>query len=462
MLGLGAFGGGSGCARALCELGARVTVSDLRPATALPEALETLADLPLRRVLGSHPEDLFHGQWVVVNPGVPDSAPALELARARGCRLTTEVNLAIRAAASRPAAAVTGTHGKSTCCALAAHLLRAAGRPVLLGGNLGGSLLQAVLADPSEIPLLLELSSFQTERLDAPPGWPGWVVLTSLGSDHLDRHGDREAYWAAKRRLLAFQGPTGRLFLPHACPDGTRWRRAARGRVEELNPTGPPSTGGGYGRGPTGFLEVAEGKSRVLAPVDAAPFREAYRLPSLLGALAIARAFGCPREILPTALASWRGLPHRLEELPAPPGRRYLDNGVATHPEATAAALRDLEGDLVLCAGGYDKGLDLTDLADACLSCREVHLSGPGGERLSPLLAARGVPQRLHPRAEEAMRAALAAVSRGGTLLYSPSFSSFDEYRNFSERARKFRDLCRESREAFEKAPVTETPTRIK
>jgi UDP-N-acetylmuramoylalanine--D-glutamate ligase len=134
-----------------------------------------------------------------------------------------------------------------------------------------------------------------------------------------------------------------------------------------------------------------------------------------------------------------------MQQLPAPAGRRWIDNGVATHPEPTAAALAELPEGTVLCAGGYDKGLDLEALAAACRRCAEVHLSGPGGARLAPLLAAAGVPHSLHTGAGAAMRAALAAALESpGVLLYSPSFSSFDEFRNFRDRARLFQDLCRE------------------
>ncbi|RMH01149.1 MAG: UDP-N-acetylmuramoyl-L-alanine--D-glutamate ligase, partial [Planctomycetota bacterium] len=280
VLGLGAFGGGAGCVRALLRLGARVTVTDLRPAERLGEALDELAGLEVETVLGGHPPELFQGQVVVVNPAVPPGAPVLRLARERGCLLTTQVNLAARLLGRRSCAVVTGTHGKSTCAALAAHLLAEdPRRPVVLGGNLGGSLLLQALEAPPDARFVLELSSFQLERLEAPHGWPECVVLTSLSEDHLDRHGDPAAYWAAKRRAVAFQDAAGSLCLPAALPAAriAPWQKEAPGRILWLGATELPTDREGWFLAGDRIRERRGGDERELAPAAAAPFREPYR-----------------------------------------------------------------------------------------------------------------------------------------------------------------------------------------
>jgi len=425
VMGLGSFGGGSGVARALAERGARVTVTDLRPPELLAEARAELEGLDLAWELGGHREESFaRAEAVVVNPAVPPNSPWLEIARSHGAMLTTDVNLALHAAARVPSFAVTGTHGKSTCAALAAHLLSHLPGRTVLAGNLGGSLLQNVTGLGPADRLVVELSSFQTEVLDAPRGWPKVAALTCLRSDHLDRHGTREAYAAAKRRLLEFQDASGLALVPAGDPESDRWAAAAPGALRRLDAS-----------------LLAEWD---LQPADL-PFREPYRLPSLLAAVAGALELGLPRAALRGALRSFSGLPHRMQSLPDLAPFRVVDNGVATHPEPTQEALQHAAEPVVLLVGGKDKGLPLEGLAAACRRARRIVAFGEGGRRLGGALAAAGTTYEFHAQAAPAMRAAVAGLAPGELLLFSPSFASFDEYRNFRDRARMFQEICRES-----------------
>ncbi len=423
-MGLGSFGGGSGVARALAARGALVTVTDLRPAEKLAEARAELADVDVAWELGGHREESFaRAQTVVVNPAVPPNSPWLDIARRHGAALTTDVNLALHAAAGVPSFAVTGTHGKSTCAALAAHLLSQLPGRTVLAGNLGGSLLQSVGGLGPSDRLVVELSSFQTEVLDAPRGWPQVAALTCLRSDHLDRHGTREAYAAAKRRLLEFQDASGLALVPAGDPESELWAAAARGEVRRL--------------------DAALLKEWGLSRADL-PFSEPYRLPSLLAAVAGALALGLPRAALRGALRSFTGLPHRMQSLPVAAPFRVVDNGVATHPEPTEAALQHSSERVVLLVGGKDKGLPLDGLAAACRRAGRIVAFGEGGRRLAAALSAAGIPHEFHAQAAPAMRAAAAGLAPGEVLLFSPSFASFDEFRNFRDRALMFQQICGE------------------
>ncbi len=442
VLGVGAFGGGAGCARALAKAGARVTATDLRGAADLGEALALLKETPVRLELGGHREEMFRpGRVVVVNPAVHEDSPWIELARRRGCRLTTDVNLALERAAEVPAFAVTGTHGKSTCAALAAHLLQGAFPRVVLAGNLGGSLLEAVAGLTPRDRLVVELSSYQLARLEAPRPWPQVAALTCLGSDHLDWHGSPEAYARAKRRLPAGQGEDGLQLLPLEDPEAAAWAAAGPARSLWLAPRALPADREGWEVGAGVLRERRGGRLRELAPAGAFPFPEPYRLPSLLAAVGAARLLGLPPGAVADRLRSFPGLPHRMERLPAPPGNRILDNGVATHPEPTRAALQAPRTPVILVAGGKDKNLPLEGLAGALASCRQAHLFGAGGRRLARL-APRQTAVFEHPGTREAVQAALSTLQQGETLLFSPSFSSYDEFRNFRDRARLFQEIC--------------------
>lgn len=421
VLGLGSFGGGAGCTRALVSLGAEVTVTDLRPAAALEEALTSLEGLPVQFALGGHHEKLFQeAEVVVVNPAVPPSSPWLKRAKELGCILTTEVNLALAMVPKLPAVAITGTHGKSTCASLCAHLLEGLPGKTLLAGNLGGSLLEQVLALGPEDRLVVELSSFQTENLSPPPGWPAIAVLTSFGSDHLDRHGTLEAYAAAKRQLLGGQDAQGFTLLPDTGDEAQRWSEEARGTVERLSATDLNTWG--------------------IAATEL-PFSEPYRLPSVLAAIRAARLLGLEDGVLRQRLRSFSGLPHRMHAFRDAHGRSIIDNGVATHPEPTTAALEHLPPSTVLLAGGKDKGLDLSELTRACRRCARLYLHGEGGQRLAQSCRQEGIPHQWYAHAREAMEASLVSLNPHETLLFSPTFASYDEFLNFRERARLFLSL---------------------
>jgi len=422
VLGLGAFGGGAGCARALVSLGAQVTVTDLRPAEALAEGLAALEGLPISFALGGHKESLFkEADVVVVNPAVPSEAKWLQIAQDCGCKLTTEVNLAIAAAAHLPAVAITGTNGKSTCAALTAHLLEGLPGTTVLSGNLGGSLLECVLDLPEDSRLVIELSSFQTERLVAPEGWPQVVVLTHLGADHLDRHHTVAEYWQAKRRLLQFQNELGTLLLPTDCADAKTWQKEARSTTIWLKAEALPDFG----------LTTAD-----------LPFTEPYRLPSLLAALHAARLLGMDDVAIRERTRSFPGLPYRMAHFRDRHGRDIIDNAVATHPDPTAAALKDLQGEIVLLAGGMDKGLDLNELVETCARCARLYFYGQGGARLAKECQAAGLPSTWSEHFKDSATKALQSIGNREFLLFSPTFSSYDEFRNFRDRADLFHSLC--------------------
>ncbi len=437
VLGLGSFGGGAGACRALLTFGAELTVTDLRSEHELADGIASIRKAlalgqEVRFALGGHEESLFHdAEVVVVNPAIPASSPWLEVARQQGCQLTTEVNLALALRPELPTVAITGTHGKSTCASLTAHLLASLPGKTVLGGNLGGSLLEQVLPLTAEDRLVLELSSFQCERLVAPPAWPKVAIFTSFGPDHLDRHRNLEEYAACKRRLLLAQQTDQTLLLPPPVEDSVqeqevlRWEQEARGKSLRLAPNSFTAFG--------------------LTPSDL-PFTEPYRMPSLLAALHAARLLNVADVAIQQAAHSFSGLPHRMHRLRRKDGREVIDNGVATHPSPTAAALRHLPENTLLLAGGKDKGLNLGEVLGTLSPRHRLYLHGEGGKRLAEEAQKRGQAQDhvfFFPHAKEAFLAALENQGKGQILLFSPTFSSYDEFRNFAERAKCFHSLGR-------------------
>ncbi len=446
LMGLGSFGGGIGCARTLIRLGADLTITDLRSEEQLATSLESLRDLPWKGHFGGHSKELFdQADVVVVNPAVPNDAPYLQYARSQPCRLTTEINLALAQVADLPAVVVTGTHGKSSTATLCADLLGALPGKTLLAGNMGGSLLEAVQDLCAGDRLVLELSSFQLERLLAPTGWPQAAILTCMRQDHLDRHGTMDAYEAAKMCILEAQDKSCTLYIPSDEPRIAGWRRACRGQIRLLH--GRQLKAADFG------LNTSE-----------MPMAEPYRAAATLAAITVARDWGVADVDLGPRLRNFRGLPHRLQPVPGPRDRQVIDNAIATHPEPTAEALRSMEGTVVLLAGGKDKGLPLDQLVEAASSCSALHLFGSGGRRLADELVPR-VRQRacVHDKFVSAAEAALqqwSTLPKNSKLLFSPSFSSYDEFQNFQQRADLFQKICTGFFEDAKREPVTEDARR--
>ncbi|MCL4370613.1 MAG: UDP-N-acetylmuramoyl-L-alanine--D-glutamate ligase, partial [Chloroflexi bacterium] len=196
--------------RFLAGAGAQVTANDRASASGLASTLASLEDLPVRFVLGEHPSELFLGSdYVFVSPGVSLQMAPLVKAREQGVPLTSETQLFFELCRGR-LVGITGSSGKTTTTTLVGDMLRAAGLPVHVGGNIGVPLLERLDQIAPEDWVVLEMSSFQLERL---PYSPSIAAILNVTPNHLDRHGDMESYVAAKANILRHQRPGDRAIL---------------------------------------------------------------------------------------------------------------------------------------------------------------------------------------------------------------------------------------------------------
>ncbi len=444
-MGLGRFGGGAAAARFLSERGARVLATDLRSSAELPEARAALAGLDVEWVLGEHrPSDFDSAEWVVANPAVSARHPLLQRARAAGARVTTEVELFLAELPCR-AVAITGTQGKSSTTTFVAQLLEAAGLRVHAGGNLGGSLLDHLADIHAADTVVLELSSYQLEHLASPPlaarGLAAAAVLNVL-EDHLERHGTRAEYGAAKGRIFELLAPDGLALVPDGEAMVASWPLPAGADVWRLDPRHTPS----HGPPRPGVLGIWDGPDgpafwlgeRPIASLDALQLPR-FQRPNALAALALAQHLGAPSEALARALPSLAPPPHRLADLGTVRGRRVYDNGVSTTPDSTVAALEALGHIGTLVVGGQAKQLDYGVLARAVRArCRRVVAFGASGPQLAAWLASPGLEVRVVAGVAEAARMALEFTPEGEIVVFSPACASFDAHPNFKERALAF------------------------
>ena len=430
---VGAARSGLSAARLLRRHGLDVRVCDSRDAESLPEAARTLAALGVEaRWRGDDPAALDGRDLVVWSPGVPIRHPIAAAARAAGMPVISELELGFLAAQA-PLVCITGTNGKSTTSDLTGVLLRAAGREVEVCGNIGRPICDVAEAVGAGGLLVVEVSSFQLETVDRLK--PFVAVWLNLTPDHLDRHGDLDAYGAMKQRLFRRQDD-GDYAVWNADDAEVTRRRAGSGMPLEFSARGPVAQGAGVD-GETIQLAWRGGVERL---VDGRQLGipGPHNLLNALAALAAVLPWEIPPARLREALRAYRGLEHRLERVAVVDGVTFVNDSKATNAGSLEVALQSFDEPVVLIAGGRDKGQDFRPLRDLVRrATRTVVLLGEGAEAIAAAWA--GVPMARVGGLAEAVDAAFTAARPRGTVLLSPGCASFDMFRDYEDRGRRFK-----------------------
>ena len=422
VLGLGASG--YSCVRYLASR-ERVLALDTRPRPPHLEAARR--DFPAVQILppstwrraSAWRQVLNEADRLVVSPGIALNHCLVAAAHAAGVPLSSDIALFL-AAAQAPVVGITGTNGKSTVTTLVGELMAADGRDVGVGGNLGTPALD-LLADERDA-YVLELSSFQLERLTAPN--LAVAAVLNVSADHLDRYADVDAYAASKRRIYAGAGlavfnADDRRTAPADGLPAIALNADRRWRVD-------------------GEDIVVDG-CRLGA--DELALRGGHNRFNALAAAAIAQAAGIDVADRLDVLRKFRGLPHRAALVADSDGVAYIDDSKATNVGACRAALAgfgDGSKNVVLIAGGDAKGASFEALADAVADhVSRLVLLGRDSNRLADALQGATVIERAETM-REAVRCARNAARPGDTVLLSPACASFDMYANFEERGDDF------------------------
>lgn len=383
-------------------------------------------------------KQLSAAEVVVKSPGVPVASALYRHLEEQGVAFTSGTDLWMGEHAHL-AVGVTGSKGKSTTASLMAALLEAAGRPVVLAGNVGVPLLDRVDSTPetSATVFVLELSSYQCQSLTRSPRV---VCVTSLFPEHLPWHGGEEAYYRDKLNIAA-HGPEVVVGNGRDARVRALLPAASDVPVVLLDDDGDIRVDAG------GDL-VWDGVLRVPAHELALPGRHnAQNMALALLTLVEAGLLG-EDEAVPVreVLTGFTPLAHRLERVPSTDGRRWVDDGLATAPEAVAAALAVFEDDEVaLVLGGSDRGLDFSHLADYLHGrSTPVHVLciGAAGERFAREATGTGHDVRRFPGLDEALAWARSDDDPASVVLLSPGAPSFDAFANYAERSRRFREIA--------------------
>jgi UDP-N-acetylmuramoylalanine--D-glutamate ligase len=445
VFGLG--GSGLATASALMVGGADVTAWDDNPDRV---AQATGKGIPVGdlRVLDWHAVAAL-----VLAPGVPLTHPAphwsVGVARAAAVEVIGDIELFCRErrahAPDAPLVAVTGTNGKSTTTALAAHICAKAGFDVQLGGNIGTAILSLEPPGAGRVHMI-ECSSFQIDL--APSIDPTVGILINLAEDHLDRHGTMDNYAAIKERLIAGVRPGGTAVLG---VDDNRTQavadRADRGgrRVVRVSARQPLAYGI-YADGER-LLEATGGATQEIAQLgNIGSLRGRHNAQNAACAVAAAMALGIERPVIQAALRTFPGLAHRMEEVGRKDRVLFINDSKATNADSAAQALACFD-DIFWIAGGKPKTGGIGSLAGFFPRIRKAYLIGAAAAEFAQTLdgkVAYVMSDTLDRAVDEAARDAAASGLDRPVVLLSPACASYDQFENFEVRGAAFRKLVQD------------------
>ena len=403
---LGLARSGEAAALALARRGVRVVGVDRNDGLDVGRLREAGVEV----VLGAEDPALLDGvDLLVKSPGVPSEAPLAAAARSRGLTVWSEVELGSRLLANA-ILGVTGTNGKTTTSELLGAIFRAAGRPVSVAGNVGRPLTGLDGSLPDDAWIVCELSSFQLEDIES--FRPEVAVLLNLTPDHLDRHGDFDAYRAAKLRIFENQGPEDVAVVPRGFGDVPGSGRRVEFAADDALPAEPQIPG-------------------------------AHNRENAAAASAAARAAGIDDAAIAEGLRTFAGVPHRLELIREVDGVRWVNDSKATNPEAAERALGAYPPGLRVILGGSLKGSSFAGLAGRARESgvARAYLIGEAADEIAEALAAEGVRFQHSRDLENAVADARTEAETGDVVLLSPACASYDQFRDFEERGERFREL---------------------
>lgn len=424
---------GQALVRFLVDRGARVRVTDRKPAEALGARLGEFAARGVVFETGGHRPESFLGAGLIVpSPGVPPLAE-IRAARERGVPVLSEIELASRFLRGR-VVGITGSNGKSTTATLVHLILKDAGFRARLAGNIGTPLVSFIDKSRDDDLYVVELSSFQLEYTDT--FRPAVAALLNVSENHIDWHGSFEGYVAAKARLFARMGPEDRAVLNR--DDARVWalRAGIGARVYGFSRRRRPARGAGV---QDGWVVVRDGAAERVLPVARIPLPGTHNLENVLAAATIGRLLGAPAASMGRTIRAFRGLEHRLEDVLAVRGVRFVNDSKATTVDATLKALASFDRPVVLVLGGRGKGGDYAPLRPAVRRrARSVVLVGEAAGKIEAALAG-AAPVDRAASYREVVRLAFARARRGDIVLLAPAATSWDMFKDFEERGRTFK-----------------------
>lgn len=430
----------------LLRAGVKVTACDKRCRKDFDGKIEDLESLGAKIHLGEDYLEHLLGQDVIFRtPGLRPDAPPLSAAVGNGSLLTSEMEVFFWVCPC-PIIGVTGSDGKTTTTTIIAELLKAAGRNVYLGGNIGRPLLPDVgMMEPTDF-AVVELSSFQLMTMDLSPQI---AVITNLAPNHLDVHRSMGEYISAKENIFLHQDPENKVILNADNEITQSFATGAPGKVTFFSRREEPEGMAVFLREDTIWVRDEKGERAVLSRADILLPGD-HNVENYMAAIAAVNGL-VPDEIIRTVASGFGGVEHRIELVRTLNGVRYYNDSIASSPTRTMAGLKCFPEKVILIAGGYDKHIPFDELGPAITKhVKRLILTGDTSPKIRAAVEAAPDYAEDTPYIEEyhdfqdAIEAAHKAAQSGDVVLLSPACASFDKFKNFMERGDTFKRIVRD------------------
>lgn len=423
ILGLGLQGRGVGDARFFSEIGAQVTVTDLKNKKELASSLKKLQDLKIKSVLGQHRhQDILNSDLIIRNASVPWHSSYLELARRKNIPIEMDSSLFAQYC-PWPMIGITGTRGKTTTATLIYELLKGAGKNAFLGGNVYGKATLPLLKkidDQQKGWVVLELSSWQLQAWRQAQISPQISVITNLYPDHLNFYQSMADYIEDKKVILQFQKKKDYSVLNQDDEKIKTLAKETKAKVVYFSKDGFPKDW---------FLKL---------PGE-------HNLSNASAAFRVGKLVGLYPDWMQPVFATFKGVEFRLETIGTIDGVKYINDATSTMPEATISAIKTLKRPIILIAGGASKNLSMKNLAQAIIKKVKavILLEGEGSKELEKEIEK--LKSKIMTNKSNQLKKAIFAAKKisqpSDTILFSPGCASFGMFTNEFERAREFNHL---------------------
>ena len=441
---LGMARSGVAVAKLLCRYGAVPLLNDRKTEEQLGEEIRSLRELPCEWHLGEDPAALLERcDTLLISPGVPIDSPIVLAAKDKGIPVTGELEVASQLA-DGSLVALTGTNGKTTTVSLLGEIYRAAGRIAYVAGNIGYPLSAAAMLSRPEDMLVCEVSSFQLETTDT--FHPRVAAVLNITEDHLNRHYTMENYTAVKRHIFDRQCGADTAVLNYDDPACRAMAEGLKGRIAWFSRTREVNEGAFVKEGRITLRWKDEEKP--VCGVDEVYIPGPHNTENALAAAMMAYASGVPTAVIRHVLRTFKGVEHRIEFVRELDGVKWYNDSKGTNVDSTIKAVQTMRAPTVLILGGSDKHVPFDALAREIIvsgQIARVVLCGATAPQIEKALLDAGYTAIDHVDTyPEMVKLCRKLAQSGGNVLLSPACASFDQFTDYEQRGRVFKQLVNE------------------